>query len=149
MTNFIRRSKVTVSAMLILGGLILGHSAFAISVGGDSGYANFASGVPCFSILGAQVQYTGGCGNTQFWTIPLPVNQGTRSVAISATNNSSLNCSLCATDQSGNAISCSTPTFPAGTSVQTPSVTVPSNGAMYLQCVMGANSLINTLNYNQ
>jgi len=148
-TNFIRRSKVAVSAMLILGGLILGHSAYAISVGGSSGYANFPSGVPCFSIFGEQVQYTGGCGNTQIWTIPLPANQGSHSVAISATNNSSLNCSLCAADQSGSPISCSTPTFPAGTSVQSPSVTVPSNGAMYLQCVMGASSLINTLNYNQ
>lgn len=149
MINTIRFWRRALSAMLILGGLIVGRSAFAISVGGSSGYPNFVTGQFCFFPFGAQIQYNGGCGSTQIWTIPLPANAGSHPVTISATNNSSLNCFLCSADQNGNAISCPSPSFPAGTSVQSATVSVPSNGGMYLMCIMGANSVINTVNYNQ
>lgn len=152
--NTMRFWKGVASSVMFLGGLLIGHHAYAISVAGSSGYPVATMDNPfgkCFTAQGSQIQYTGSCGALQTWTIPLPTNSGTRSVAISGTNNSTLNCSLCATDQTGRFPICSgVPAFPTSTtSVQTASVTVPASGGMYVACDVGPNSLINTLNYNQ
>ncbi len=151
MFNVSRSWKRVTSAVALFAGLIFGHYAHAVSVGASTGYPINKTSAPCWAVSGDRIQYTGNCGPSQTWTMPLVANAGTHSVAISATNNSTLSCFVCEMAQDASRVGCApTPSFPLSTtSVQSASIAVPTNGGLYVLCFVGQGSAINTLNYTQ
>jgi len=151
MMNVSRTWKGVASVVTLLAGFISSGQAHAVSVAGAAGYPINRTSAPCFSTSGPMVHYSGNCGPSQTWTIPLTSNAGNRSVAIDGVNNSTLACFVCEENQDVSRGGCApTTSFPLqGHSVQSATISVPTNGTLYVLCFVGSDSWVNTLNYNQ
>ena len=138
-----------IAALLMIFGMIAARKAFAISFGGALGNSSFVSG--CFQQSGLRVQNNVFSCNAAQWRVPLDANEGPRSIQVSGTNASgTLSCSICQTDQSGTGSCAFVASFASsGTSVRSGSITVPHNGSLFLECFLGFQDSINTINYNQ
>lgn len=143
-----RHARRTLAALVTLGCMTFGYRAQAISVSGIKGHWVPPSEI-CLTSFDDDL--TNNCTDAdppETWVIPLATNAGSHSVRIAAFNSEGLNCILCSTTQAGLATCVTVPNFPSGSSAQTATVTVPSNGGLFVRCDIGSGSDIDDVNYN-
>ena len=139
-------ARSVVAALVTVTCLAFGYRAHALGQGAFKGHATDPNTIGCFDSGSGNI-INGACSGTVSYTIPLATNAGSHPVRIDATNTGGLSCILCSTTQSGLASCVNFPGFPSGTSAQTATVSVPSNGAMYARCLVGPNTALNAVNY--
>jgi hypothetical protein len=143
-------SKMLRVLVVAAGAMFVCRAASALSVAGSAGslFSPSSTNLTCMQSFGGTIKNT--CSTNLGWIIALAVNQGSHTVAVSGTNASgTLECGLFSETQSGGGSGAVFATFPGGTTVQNLTVTVPSNGILFLECGVGASDTINSVNYAQ
>lgn len=144
-------SRLIISGTFLLGTLLAASvPAFALSVPGYSGQSDVGYLSPY-----AWREKNGGAvnvsGSAQALYLPLTVNGGSHTVTIAGSNpgGESFYCAAIASDQFGT-LTYGTVGYLNGTNaVTSSSVTVPTNGSMYVYCVVSPNGTVWSVNYNQ
>jgi hypothetical protein len=141
----IKRVSVMVGVVLLL---MSASRAYALGVPGAWG--NSYGENSCFTIQGGSIVNTKCLSAGIQWFMQLPVNAGGHTVTVNGTNNShSLVCSLESLTQTGAYYQLQQVFFPVGISSQNLAVSVPGDGALWLDCHIYANDSINSANYGQ
>jgi hypothetical protein len=155
MTMRALKTSATLLSSVIILSLTATNAAHALCVAGSAGAdpVLFDSN-ECVSVAGAQVRYDQNCTTDLpylAWEVPLPANAGSHTVAISGVNTTGLMvCYLCAAPTTGETACTQTLIFPQNTSsIQSGTITVPTNGHLWTRCLFPRGAGINTINYSQ
>jgi hypothetical protein len=138
-----------IAAVLLVSGVLaaLSSNSYALGIPGNFGYSFNQSN--CFGLSSGAIENF--CSGTALiWYIPLSVNSGGHTVTVSGTNNSGgLYCMLISTTQTGQTYQDQSRNFPSGTNTVQLTATVPNSGSLLVECGVGQNDLVNSVNYSQ
>ena len=146
------RYTMCLMVMSLVGVITADGAANAAAVPGISGSVvnPTSSTLLCPRLVGNQgVQNSTTCGGFITWSMPLPANQGSKTITVNGTCGSvGMTCTAYATNQDGSSATVSSSTL-VGTNVnRAMTATVPGNGALSLQCVIPQSCEIHTVNYD-